>query len=287
MSDLADLETRIATKEAAVRPPVRDGCEARVVWAGAPAVQTDLAVVFVHGFSASPEEIRPVPDKVAAAFDANLYLARLTGHGQDGAAMGAATLAAWQKDVEDALNVGRQLGRRTVLMGCSTGCTLNTLAVAGGAEVAGVVHVSPNYGLTSKAAQWLLDAPGVRTWGKWVVGRDRVFEPFNAAHAAYWTVRYPTEALYPMGDAIRAVRTAKLGQIKAPGLFLYAEADKVVSPSETRKVMARWGGTVTSKLFTMGPEDDLNSHVIAGDVLSPSQTDGAAETIVEWLRQVL
>ena len=55
-----------------------EGVEKRVVWAGERGARTDWAVVYLHGFSGSSEEIRPVPDEVAAALGANLFY---RGHG--------------------------------------------------------------------------------------------------------------------------------------------------------------------------------------------------------------
>lgn len=287
MSELVHLAGRIAAKEAAASPTVRPGCEARIVWDGASATQTDIALVYVHGFSASPEELRPVPDLLAKALGANIYFARLTGHGQGGAAMATATYDAWRRDVDHALEVGRALGRRTLLMGCSTGCTLNTLAAASGAELAGVIHMSPNYAMASKLVQWLLDAPGAMTWGPWLMGKERVFEPRNDAHEAYWTTRYPSRAVKPMADAIRAVRASKLGTITAPAMFAYAEEDQIVSPAEIRRVMSRWGGPVKSHVVALNEGDDENGHVIAGDVFSPSQTAGVAQVLIDWANEAL
>jgi esterase/lipase len=91
--------------------------------------------------------VRPLPDMLADALGANLYFARLTGHGQDGIAMGRARLPDWEADVAEALQIGAALGDEVIVMGCSTGCTLLTTALAQGARAKGIVHVSPNYGL--------------------------------------------------------------------------------------------------------------------------------------------
>ncbi len=286
MSDPAAIETRIRTAEAAADPPIRPGCEARVVWAGEKA-QTDLAIVYLHGFSASPEEIRPVPDKVAAALGANLHFARLTGHGQDGAALARATLDDWRGDVAKALKVGRSLGRRVMVMGCSTGATLATIAAAEGADIAGAVHVSPNYGMASRAVGWLLDAPGARAWGPALFGRERTFALINDAHGQFWTARYPTAAVFPMAQAVAAARRANLGRVTAPALFVYSEADRVVSPAAIRATRRRWGGTTAEHLVTPGAGDDPNGHVIAGDIFSPAQTEGVVSAILDWAGRTL
>jgi len=228
-----------------------------------------------------------VPDRVAEVLGANLHFARLTGHGQGGPAMASATLEAWRKDVDEALRVGRALGRRTLLMGCSTGCTIGTLAATAGAELAGVIHVSPNFALHPRALQWLVDLPGSATWAPWVAGRERVIEVISEAHDSYWTNRYPTRAITPMAEAIRAVRAAKLGTITAPALFAYCREDKIVSAAEIEKVKARWGGPTARHVVDLGPDDDANRHVIAGDIFSPSQTEGVVAAMVDWARKAL
>lgn len=279
------------TAEAAADPPVRPGCEARIVWHGAaegrPKAKTDLSVVYIHGFSASPEETRPVPDRVAEALGANLYFARLTGHGQGGAAMGRATLAAWQTDVKNALQIGRGIGRKVLVMGCSTGSTVATLAALDAVDLAGVIHMAPNFAMASRLTQWLIDAPGVGRWGPWIMGAERVIEPINDAHTQYWATRYPTNAVIPLAEAVRAVRKANLGRITVPALFLYCEEDKIVSPAAIRAVAARWGGKTAEHVVTMGPGDDANGHVIAGDVFSPGQTDGVVQVMLDWAERAL
>ena len=76
-----DLVAWLSEREAKV-PALREGAAKRIVWAETPGDQTDWAVIYLHGFSASAEEIRPVPDRVAAALGANLYFTRMTGHGR-------------------------------------------------------------------------------------------------------------------------------------------------------------------------------------------------------------
>ena len=66
---------------------ITPGAEKRVIWHDTPEMQTDLAVLYIHGFSATAAEIRPVPDLVAERLQANLIYTRLTGHGRSGEAL--------------------------------------------------------------------------------------------------------------------------------------------------------------------------------------------------------
>lgn len=282
--DLSSLETWLAEREAAVGG-VRAGCAKQIVWANG-AVKTPISVVYVHGFSATGAEVRPLPDLVAKSLDANLYFARLTGHGQDGAAMGKARLPDWEADVEEALEIGSALGDEVIVMGCSTGCTLLTSALARGRNVRGVIHLSPNFGLTHKLAQMLLDMPMVRKWGPLVAGRERSFDPISQAHSDLWTVRYDTQAVFTMGDAVRAARSCKVEAITTPAYFAYNEADQVVCPKRTRAIMARWAGPIEVDKLVQGPCDDAMGHVMAGDVFSPAQTEPLAHRIVSWAKRL-
>lgn len=282
LHDLSDIEVALAAAEAQV-PHLRDGCEKRIVWADAAATKTSVSLLYIHGFSATGEELRPLPDLVAQELGANIHFTRLTGHGQDGDAMGQATLADWRRDVAEAIAIAQTLGDDVIIMGCSTGCTLATLALAQGARVRAMIHVSPNFGLRHRVVQTLLDLPGSRHWSKYIAGRSRSFVPISEAHAAYWTVKYPTAAVHVMADAVRAVCTADLSLISTPTLFCFNEADQVVNPEDTRKVIVRWGAKSDTITLEQTPDDDEMGHVMAGDIFSPGQTAPLARQILAWV----
>lgn len=283
MHNLATIQTEIAASEAQVSS-LRKGCEKRIIWAGARATKTPISILFIHGFSATAEELRPLPDLVAEGLGANIHYTRLNGHGQDGDAMGRATLKAWQDDVAEAIAIAQTIGDEVVIMGCSTGCTLATLALAGGAQVRAVVHISPNFGLRHRVVQFLLDLPGSRHWSKFIAGKSRSFPPISEAHSAYWTVKYPTAAVHVMADTVRAARNVDPTKITTPALFCFNAEDQVVDPKEIAKVMARWSGPTKEIRLVQGPTDDKMGHVMAGDIFSPGQTAPLARQVLAWLQ---
>jgi esterase/lipase len=283
LRNLDDIEAAIAATEAQV-PHLRDGCEKRIIWADASATKTAISVLYIHGFSATGEELRPLPDLVANAFGANLFLTRLTGHGQNGDAMGDATLSDWQRDVAEAISIAKALGDEVIIMGCSTGCTLATLAFADGTRVKAMLHVSPNFGLRHWAVQTLLDLPGSRHWSKFIAGSSRAFEPISDAHSAYWTVEYPTAAVHVMANAVRAVRDADLSVITTPALFCFNEADQVVHTKDIVEVIGRWGAQADTVVIEQTAADDEMGHVMAGDVFSPGQTAPLAQRMIAWVK---
>ncbi|RVT84507.1 alpha/beta hydrolase [Rhodobacteraceae bacterium CCMM004] len=278
-----DLDSYFAAAEREV-PDLRPGAEKRVVWPGAPGRSADLALVYLHGYSATARDIHPVAERVAARLNAPLILTRLAGHGRDGAALAEPRAGDWLADLDEALSAGRSVADRVLVMGSSTG---GTLAAIAGADpryaegVAGVVLLSPNFAMSSPAAR-LLRWPGVRLWGPWVAGEERSFAPLNAEHAAWWTPRYPTSALVALGALVAHAADLDYAATEVPALFVWSDADRVVRPEATRAVAERWGGSVTVRTLDPGPGDDPNAHVLAGDILSPGLTDAMTEIVAAW-----
>ena len=283
-----DLDAYFAAQEAPFDDIV-EGTQKRVIWAGDKGAKTPVSVLYIHGFSATSEEIRPVPDKVAEALGANLIYTRLTGHGRSGDAMTEPSAADWMMDTAEALAAARLVGEKVIVISTSTGGTLVGAAALRDdlmENVAGAIFVSPNFAMNS-AASVILTWPAVRWWGPMVAGTQRSFEASNEGHKAYWTNSYPTVALMPMAALVKAVDDTDLGRAKIPALFVISDQDKVVSPTKNREVAEEWGGESELIALTMGEGDDPFSHVIAGDILSPGQTDMVVSKMLEWINSVL
>jgi len=281
-----DPEAYVRASEARVAG-IRPGAEKQIVWAHADRRRTPLAVVYIHGFSASAGEIRPVPDRVAADFSANLFFTRLAGHGIDGAALGTATLAQWLGDVAEAITIGQALGEKIILMGISTGAALATWALSQpqlAGPVAATVLVSPNFGLKA-AGGFLLEAPFARQIVHLALGRTRNVEPATALQRRIWTGIYPTDALLPMAAAIGLARRVRVEAIQTPALLIYCPRDQIVDPAKTRTVADRWGGP--HLLIAVAHTDDPNGHVLAGDAYAPANNETLVTQICGWLRQTL
>lgn len=277
----------LAARESAF-DDITPGTEKQVIWAGAPEVATEWAVLYLHGFSASAQEIRPVPDDVAGGLGANLVFTRLAGHGRGGDAMAEGSVGAWTADVAEALAVARKLGRRLLVIGTSTGGTLATAAVmdANLAQgVAGVVLVSPNYGIRNPLAP-MLTWPAARYWLPVLAGQRRSFQPINEAHARYWTTEFSSVAVMPMAALVARVRGLNVAQAGVPALFVFSDADRVVDAGRTRAIAGRWGAPVRITEPHLTPADDPSAHVIAGDILSPSTNAAITQAIPDFAREL-
>ncbi len=283
---LAELEDWLETREAAV-PNIRDGSQKHVVWAQEPGVKTPLSVVYLHGFSANREEVRPLPDLFAADLGANLFFTRLHGHGRDSAAMAEPRAGDWIADLEEALGIGRMLGDKVLVIGTSTGGTLaawgavqSTATVQD--DVVGMVFVSPNFQVNNPAAR-LLSWPYMRVWGPLLFGQERGFEPKNAAQAYHFTTKYPLVSTLPMATLVAAVGQSDFALAQMPALFIFSDEDQVVVADRTREIAEIWGGPVTLAPMDLGPGIDPSGHVLAGDIISPAGTPVVLKAMLDWV----
>jgi len=280
-----DLDQWLARREA-VFDDIVPGTEKRIVWAGEPGARTALSVIYLHGFSASSEEIRPLPDQVAEALGANLVYTRLAGHGRSAGAMAGPVVNDWIVDLAEAMEIGRAIGGEVVVIANSTGGALAALGALDGevaARLKGVAFLSPNFRIKDPAAR-LLTFPLARDYLPRIVGETRGFDPANDKHAQFWTERYPTVALLPMAALVQAARGADYSGVETPALFIYSPEDQVIDGAEVARVAARWGGSV--QVEEVAPQEGLepDNHVLAGDVRSPAMTGGLVQVIVDWVQ---
>lgn len=281
----ADLDAYLALEESAF-PDIRPDTEKRIFWNGAAGEKTPLAVVYLHGFSASRQEISPVPEDVAKALGANMFMTRLAGHGRSNDALAEPLAGDWLEDTAEALAIGRRLGDRVVVIATSTGGTLAAIAATDAEmsrDIAGMVLISPNFGI-EPVATFLLGLPWVRDWGPLLVGETRSFEPENEKSAMYWTTSYPTVATVAMAALVRHAVRLDFGAAMIPALFLFSPKDQVVDPDATERVVAAWGGAKEVQYPVLTAEDDTNAHLITGDVRSPNQTQRFVSWIIDWAK---
>jgi esterase/lipase len=109
-----------------------------------PAVHCLFAWLFCHA-----QETAPLSDEIAARLGANLYYTRLSGHGRTGPSLAEGTVNDWLNDSVEALEIGKRLGNREIVIGTSTGgAQPNCLAEQPNTKaVLPYVFISPNFGL--------------------------------------------------------------------------------------------------------------------------------------------
>ncbi|MEM7537912.1 MAG: alpha/beta fold hydrolase [Chloroflexota bacterium] len=282
-----DLDRYLAESERQF-PDITPGAEKTIVWAD-PEWRNDqpLALVYIHGFTATRQETAPVADLVAESLGANLVYTRLRGHGRSDDAMAEATVNGWINDAVEAVAIAEEIGDEVVVIATSTGAPLITWMAANGhldEDVSAMVFLAPNFGPANMSTEILLWPWGMQLT-RLILGPYRETEPVSKEHAMYWTTRYPTEALLPMMGTVQLARQSDLSLIEQPLLALYSEADTVISLPQMKRAFEEFGST--PKELIAIETDDPGGHILAGAIRSPDTTEPVAQRIIEFLTTVL
>jgi esterase/lipase len=250
--------------------------------------RTAWSVVYLHGFSATRQETAPVSDQVAKALGANLFETRLHGHGLPGDSLGTVTAQSWLEDAVEALEIGRRLGDSVLVVGTSTGGTLGvwlaTLPPGDRAGLRALVLISPNFGPKDEKAR-LLTLP----WANVLLPRfipQREWEARNDEQRRFWTMKYPSTALFPMQALVERVRARDLAGYSVPTLVFLNDDDQVVDAARTRQWLADLSRETLAPIeqVLVTPADGEDGHVLAGRIVSPSQTPMVRDRVVEFVR---
>lgn len=281
-----DLDAYLADSEANVAN-LKPGAEKEIIWNNRfSKAKTPVSIVYVHGFSATKHETRPVADNVAKALGANLYYTRITGHGRDGAGLAEATVSDWANDFAEAIAIGERIGEKVIIIATSNGGTISTWGLGKPeltANVAGIAFISPNFELTGISTS-VANMPWAEKLLPMLGGETRSWEPQNEEHGKWWTTSYPSRAIFPMTSMLKLIKQIDKSQITIPALFIYSPQDQVVVASEIEKVAGEWGGE--TRLEAIASSQDPYNHVIAGDIMSPGNTDAVSTMIAEWAASI-
>lgn len=258
---------------------LKPGTAARWHWRSAARQRTPLALLFLHGFSASPGEAGALPEHMADALGANGYVHRWPRHGYRAPdAMQGLTTAALHSSALEALAQAQRMGERVAIVGSSLGGTVALwLAARHPEQVAAVVAWSP--GIQPVNADLLdrlcdADAPIADPY------------PRSAAELAYWS-----DSIHPDGfRALRGVFDALAAappwaQVRCPVLLGYyrgpnGDEDQIAS---VPAMLAMFDALGTAAPLKQAIAFDSGAHAIG----SPHKTPLAghvAQVSVQFLR---
>lgn len=245
----------------------------------APKTKTEYAIVYLHGFSASQEEGAPIHTNIAKEFGCNLYLSRLAEHGIDTTdPMINLTPDKYWESAKQALAIGKQLGKKVILMGCSTGGTnALQLAAAYPNDVAAVILLSPNIAIHDPNA-WVLNNPWGLQIARLVKGSHYVTATDDRPiYKKYWYNHYPLEAAVELQEMLETTMTKEtFEKVKQPLLMLYyyrdeQNQDSVVSVPAMLKMYDELGTPAAEKTKQAMPnagDHVLGSFIKSKDLLS-------------------
>lgn len=288
---LPQLENYVKSIES--KHKIKPGNEAEIVWAdSALKQQSEYSVVYLHGYTASKEEGNPVHTHLAKEIHANLYLARLADHGIDTvSAMEYYTPDRAWESAKQALEIGKRLGKKVILVGTSTGGTLALkLAATYPKEVYSLMLISPNIKIKDKFA-FLLNNP----WGLQIArltfgGKERVVSGDDPKYDKFWYTKYRLESAVELQELVETTMTKQtFEKVTQPTLLLYyykneKEQDQTVRVSAELKMFDELGTPAAMKVKKAIPNG--GDHVL-GSYITSKDIPSVLGAIDDFVKQVL
>lgn len=281
------LEQYIRNNEA--RHKLKPDNEARIIWFDSSKTKTEYAIVYLHGFSASPQEGTPISTNIAKEFGCNLYLSRIAGHGIDTThPMINLTADEMWESAKLALQIGKQLGKKVILLSTSTGGTLSLkLAADYPGDVYALIMMSPNIAIFDWRSfllnnHWGLQIARVVSGSHYVTSTDT-----TSIYKKYWYNQYPLEAATQLEELIEtSMNTSTFEKVKQPALLLYyykdeQHQDSVVSVPALLKMFDELGTSRNQKIKQAMP--DVGDHVMGSYIKSKDllEVQQAIESFME------
>ena len=88
----------------------------------------------------------------------------------------------------------------------------------------------------------------------------------------------------PMAALVKAVDDLDFAEVDVPALFYYSPKDQVVVAEKIAEFAKKWGGPHKTVMVDLQASDDIYAHIIAGDIVSPAQTQIAVDEMLAWIR---
>jgi len=288
--NINQLDEYIANKESTVKNLKPDN-ESRIVWADSSHQKSEYAIVYLHGYSASPMEGDPVHLNFARKYGMNIYLPRLAQHGiKDKETFKDLTPKLLIDSAKEAIAIGQLLGNKIILMSCSTGSTLAVpLAAENPAMVDAHIMFSPNFALSDSKAS-LLTGPWGLQLAKKIQGSDyRQLNMPPICHQ-YWTMEYRLEGVIALQALIDiSMKAEYFAKIDDPVFAAYyykneLEQDKIISIDAINRFLNMVGTPTDAIRIEVLP--NAKSHVIASSLQS-MDIAGLEERLEDFAREVL
>jgi carboxylesterase len=197
-----------------------------------------IGVVVLHGFTGSPQSMRPLAQALAAAgFSVELPL--LPGHGTSVEDMVPTRWSDWSSVADAAY--GDLAGRsdRVFVAGLSMGGSLAIWLAERHSDIAGIIVVNPLVDPPASSFRDMLH--GMIEEGAIsvpAIGSDIAMRGTESAYDAS-----PLEPMLSMFEAVDEI-AARLGEVRCPVLLLSSRIDHVVPPESGDLLAARAGGPV-------------------------------------------
>lgn len=270
------------TNEELKNPNIIKNTEKRILFYHEDKRKTDISLVYIHGYSASRQELSPVVENVAHNLNANVFFTRLSGHGLSSEDMVNATVENLLEDAAEAIEIGNIIGNKVVVIGNSVGAALSLLMHDSYIDIIdSYVLISPCLSLQDKRSDLLTLPLGLGTLiAKISVGEIYKFTPKNELHAKYWTEEYPSSAIVDMMKIVKKARGMDFDNFNIPIQVIYNPNDDVIDTEFVVEFYDRLNvqNKEIHKLYSS------NGHDITGNINYPENTQATIALIENFIK---
>lgn len=259
------LETTIKTREAKENF-IKPDNHSRIIWADSiRKSKTPVSIVYLHGFSASPQEGNPVHVEFAKRYGCNLYIPRLHNHGLDEQepllGLSAEELL---NSAKEAVAIGKLIGDKLILMSTSTGGTLSLYIASGNPDIRALILYSPNIDLYDSRSFVLVQPWGLQL-ARMINGSPYYHFDGPEGYEKYWTPTYRIEGLISLKMLLEETMNEKtFAKISSPVFLGYYSQDDVVSVPRMMEMFEQLNTSPEQKRKVAFPL--AKTHAIASDI---------------------
>lgn len=258
---------------------IKAGNQSVLIWADSSQLPTEYALLYLHGYTASPVEGMPVFTGFAQRYGCNTYAPRLPHHGLDTAnAMINYTAEGQWKSACEALSIAKSLGQKVIIMSTSTG---GTLALKLAAEFPNEVHALINLSPNVRPKPWnayLLNKPWGLQLARLTLGDEfRHVNKEDSIYKRFWYESYRIESLVQLQELVETTMKAEtFKKITCPTLNLCyyknkKKQDEVVSVDRMIWMHSLLSTPEELKVFV--PIPNAETHVIGSGIYSQAIDD--------------
>ncbi len=284
ISDLKSLESWVNDEENRVEG-LKEIAKTEIIWADSSnKVQTDYSLVYIHGFTSTKLEGYPTYKEVGSALNMNVYIARLPRHGIN-SIDAYTTLHAEDMIIcaNEAIKIGKLLGKKVIVMATSTGATLALNEAARTEGIEALILYSPLIEFYDNRTA-VLTYPFGRQMAKTILGSEYVeSEPSDDPIVdEIWYRKYHIDGLVQLGLLVDAtMKSSTFSRVKQPVFLGYyykdeANQDNTVSVPAMLKMFEQLGTAPEFKQKIAYP--NAGDHVIGSKYTSGSVDKLSADT---------
>lgn len=261
---------------------IKPGNESQLYWADSASKKTPFVLLYLHGFSACPEEGQPIYLNFAKRYKMNAYAPLLAEHGLvEDEPMLHFTAEKYLESAKQALRLAHLMGDSVIVMSTSTGSTAALFLASGQNNIHSLICYSPNVAIYDPKSKLLAGPWGLEIARKVKASNYHTWEAPGEA-AQYWHLKYRLESLVELQRLVEATMTeATFQRVKVPTFIAYyykneVEQDHVVSVPRLLEMYQQLGSPIKKKVAL----PNISKHALASQYFSKDLGSVSRETFL-------